>query len=213
MRLVRGDQPVALDFVGPYFILHEFHNREEVINIFKDMMKALKDNFFLMCAFSDPQKDENGNEIEQELLGFILGYTTDRHSCFLPQIWVKNPSDKLTTLTLLHRIYFWAEAKGCVRCFGETQRNMEAAARRWGARELSKNVVVDLGHDLMSKITSRLTIEHEKLKRKDVTNGRHEHSTKGDESDGQSGVRSESDRELPVREVGSGKPVESSDAR
>lgn len=214
MRLVRGDGPQAIDFVSEHFVLHEFHNREEVANIFKDMIRQMKDDFFLMAAFSDAKKDEEGNDIEQELLGFILGYTTDRTSCFLPQIWVKSPADKLTTLTLLHRIYFWAEAKGCVRCFGETSRGLRddkkwSPARRWGVRVLSVNTVIEINHELMLRITSRLTSEHEKLKRKEVTNGRHEHSTKGDEPDGQPRVSSEPNLEVPVREVGSGEPVES----
>ena len=158
LELVRGKNQQTAEFLKPYFILQPFHNKELYAQQLAQLLQAMGDNIFVLCAFNSPENEE------PKLVGFLIAYINLDNQCHLPQCWVDEKSAPPGTSTLLYaKMLAWAETKGCRKVLGELRskgdRRAEAALRRWGFTVHSYGVGVEMTDDYVAKINQRLTKE------------------------------------------------------
>jgi hypothetical protein len=189
LDLVRGKNQHTAEFLKPYFVLQPFHSRDMYAQQLAQLLQAMGDNIFVLCAI------QSAEDQEPQLVGFIIAYINLDNQCHLPQCWVDEKKAPSGTSTLLYtQMLRWAETKGCRKVLGELRtkgdRRAQAAFRRWGFTVHSYGVGVELTDAYMAKVDARLSkeVKNYELRKQRPESGNSEQSDASAKADGGSTV-------------------------
>ena len=141
MRLIQAKASLAVDYMAEHILDDPDTPKEELIEIFKGLLKNNLHYTFCLQAYDTPKAETEDITPEPELKGFIFAVAPERKSyVWVVQAW--GSADLLQTSVpdvMFYRLVIWAQEKHHrTEIRMETTRATRAFIRRWGFQDYSK---------------------------------------------------------------------------